>query len=379
MTIEPYTFELTPGQIDDLRQRLDRTRWPDALPDSGWNLGTNLDALQGLCRRWQTDFDFQSFLSRCNRFPQFTTEALGQTIRFLHVRSPEPGARPLLLTHGWPGSVAEFWDVLGPLTDPVAHGLDPAGALHVVAPSLPGYGFSGPTTQPGWDIGRVADAFAELMAALGYDRFFCQGGDWGSMVSSEISRRQPSRVAALHLNLLVAPRLKDVPPTEEEEAQIERSSAFLALESAYQQIQGTKPQTLAYGLTDSPAGLAAWILEKFQSWTGAAGLAEFAPDRLLDNLSVYWFTGTINSSMRLYYESIGPRNTGRRQGRPPSDVPTGFACYPGEPFNSPRRWIEAAYDIVRWSDMPRGGHFPAMQVPEDFVAEVSGFFAQRPL
>jgi microsomal epoxide hydrolase len=381
MSIDPFTFTLEPGAVADLHDRLARTRWPDELPGGGWARGTELGSLQEVCRHWRDDFDFDAFVERCNRFPQLMATIDGQRIHLLHVRSPEPGARPLLLTHGWPGSVAEFWDVIGPLTDPAAHGGDPATALHVVAPSLPGYGFGGPTTEPGWDIGRVADAFGELMAVLGYDRYFCQGGDWGSMVASEMSRRHPEHVAALHLNLLVAGPPKDAaaPAEGAEAAEIETSAGFRALESAYQQIQGTKPQTLAYGLTDSPAGLAGWILEKFEAWTGGDGLASFPVDRLLDNLSIYWFTGTINSSMRMYHETIGPARVGPRLGRPDTSVPIGFARYPGEPFNSPRRWVEAAFNIVRWTDMPAGGHFPAMQVPDDFVREVGGFFATRPL
>jgi len=381
---EPWTFELDPAAVEDLRDRLGRTRWPDELPGVGWTRGTALSPLQELCRRWRDDFDFDAFVDRVNRFPQVTTTVDGQDLHLLHVRSPEPGARPLLLAHGWPGSVAEFWDVLGPLTDPATHGRDPAGAFHVVAPSLPGYGFSGPTREAGWDVGRTAGAFAEVMDRLGYDRYFCQGGDWGSMVVSELSARHPDRVAALHLNLLVAGPPKDGPgPVDEaeeaEEAELAASARFRALESAYQQVHATRPQSLAYGLTDSPAGLAGWILEKFQAWTGGDGLAAFSPDRLLDNLSIYWFTCTINASMRMYHETIGPERVGPRVGRPHPEVPIGFARYPGEPFNSPRRWIESAFNVVRWSDLPAGGHFPAMQVPDLFVDEVSSFFATRPL
>lgn len=377
--IAPFTFQLGDAAVADLRDRLSRTRWPDVLPDSGWARGAALDAVRPLVERWAEGYDFEAFVARCNQFPQVTTVIDGQQVHAIHARSPEPDAVPLIMTHGWPGSVAELFDVIGPLSDPRAHGLDPALAFHVVAPSLPGYGFSGPTSEAGWDIHRVATAFGELMSRLGYDRYFAQGGDWGSMVTSSLSTQFPEQVAAIHLTLLVAGPPKDgSEPTEAETAEMTARGAYMAMETGYQGIQATKPQTLGVALNDSPAGLATWILEKFHGWTGGDGLGEFDPDRLLDNLSIYWFTQTIHSSTRLYYETTGPAGMGRL--KPASaTVPMGFAHYPGEPFNSPRRWLEARFNIVHWADMAHGGHFAAMQVPGPFVDDLRTFFGSQSL
>ena len=380
--INPFSVEVTESVISDLRSRLAGARWPDQLANDGWEYGTELRQLQDLCRHWESAFDWDGFIERRNRFPQIVCSVDGQRIHAVHARSPEPGARPLLLTHGWPGSVAEFDDVIGPLTDPVAHGGDAADAFHVVAPSLPGYGFSGPTTEPGWDGHRIARAFAELMAQLGYDRFFAQGGDWGSMVTMSVAGQFPDRVAAIHVNLLMAPPPEGEAPTEGLDQQdldrLARAQAFLATETGYQAIQSTKPQSLAYGLTDSPVGLAGWILEKFRTWSDCGGDVGrvFTKDRLLDNISIYWLTGTINSSMRLYYETLGP---GRFDPGPPVTVPVGHAVYPAEIYGSPRAWAEAAYDIVHWTEQPSGGHFAAMEVPELFVDDVRQCFRALPL
>jgi epoxide hydrolase len=271
--------------------------------------------------------------------------------------------------------VAEFFDVIGPLSDPVAHGGEAADAFHVVAPSLPGYGFSGPTTELGWNIERTARAFVEVMDRLGYDRFFAQGGDWGSFVSSSLATAFPNRVAAVHLNLVMAGPPDDN-PTEEEKAEAAKLATFVATESGYQGIHATKPQTLAYGLTDSPAGLAGWILEKFHGWSGPDGDQRFNLDRLLDNISIYWLTGTINSSMRMYYEMMNPL-TGARLRPRPLDVPVGIGRYPDEPFTAPRRWVEATHHPVYVSEPPAGGHFPAMQVPQLFVDDLRAFFRSR--
>lgn len=370
----PFEVAVSNDEITDLRDRLAATRWPDQLSGSGWTYGTDLEYLQRLCQYWREDFDWDAFESRLNAFDQFTTPIDGQRIHFYHVRSPDPDAHPLLLSHGWPGSVVEFLDVLGPLTDPAAHGDASADAFHVVAPSLPGYGFSGPTADPGWDVARIADAFAELMEMLGYDSYLAQGGDWGALVSTLLAADHPDRVDALHTNMIMAgpPDVDD--PTamldEEELADLEATREFRETGTGYYELQATKPQTAAYGLTDSPAGLAAWIVEKFHGWSDCDRNPEesFDRDRLLDNLSVYWLTGTINASMRLYYETDPGALVPDRV-----EVPMGHARYPAEISKTPRSWAEEIYNVVHWAELPAGGHFAAMEVPELFVEDLRTF------
>ncbi|MFB6170934.1 MAG: epoxide hydrolase family protein [Haloarculaceae archaeon] len=375
--VEPFEVEVADSEVADLRRRLADARWPDQLPGAGWAYGTDRDYLQELCGYWRESFDWTAFEARCNAFDQYRTEVDGQSLHFYHVRSPEPDATPLLLSHGWPGSVAEFLDVLGPLSDPAAHGGDPGDAFHVVAPSLPGYGFSGPTTEQGVDVPAIADAFAALMDQLGYDSYVAQGGDWGAMVTARLGADYPDRVDAIHLNMLPAapPDVED--PTAmldaAERADLAATKEFRETETAYFEMQATKPQTAAYGLTDSPVGLAGWIVEKFHGWSSAVDSPEerFDRDRLLDNLSIYWLTGTINASMRLYYE------TDRRAALPDAvPVPTGHARYPAEISRTPRTWAEEVYDLVYWVEMPEGGHFAAMEVPELFVEDVRTFFGE---
>jgi len=375
--IVPFRVAVSDAVIDDLRDRLSRTRWPDQIEGSDWEYGADAGYLQKLCAYWERAFDWRRFEDRFNRFPQFATEIDGQRIHFYHVRSPEPDARPLILSHGWPGSVAEFLDVLGPLSDPAAHGGNPRDAFHVVAPSLPGFGFSGPTHERGYDSRRIASAFDRLMVGLGYEHYFAQGGDKGTRISILLGGCYPERVSAIHLNLVSAPALDPANPRASlnaaELAELDRMAEFAARETGYQQIQRTKPQSLAYGLTDSPAGMAAWIVEKFRAWSDCGGDVErsFSRDRLLDNISVYWLTGTINSSMRLYFEDHGP---GRDTQLPDVKVPVGHAHFPAEIITCPRRWAEAKFNITRWTDMPRGGHFPAMEVPDLFTDEIRAFF-----
>lgn len=372
--IQPFEVDVAADEIDDLRRRLSETQWPDSPPDEGWEYGTNLEYVRELCDYWREQFDWTDFEHRLNRFDQFTTTIDGQRVHFYHVRSPEPSAVPLLLSHGWPGSVVEFLDVLGPLADPVAHGGDPDDAFHVVAPSLPGYGFSGPTRERGYDVRRIAATFAELMERLGYDRFVAQGGDWGALVAALLGADYPERLLAIHTNLLfVSPSRFDDPMEMLDEKGMDdyrATKAALDGETGYQEIQSTKPQTLAYGLTDSPAGLAAWILEKFRTWSDCDGDLEtsFGRDRLLDNLSVYWLTKTINSSMRLYYETDLKQVVPERVA-----VPTGHARYPVEISRTPRAWAEEVYNITRWAMMPEGGHFAAMEVPDLFVDDLREF------
>ena len=312
-----------------------------------------------------------------NAWPNFVTTAAGERVHFIHARSPHVDATPIVLTHGWPGSFVEFLDVIGPLTDPTAHGGRAEDAFHVVVPSMPGYGFSGPTTQPAFHVDRVADAIAEVMDQLGYDRYIAQGGDWGAIVTRRLGEAYADRLLGVHVNMLFAFPGPDEDAmagvTEAELARMTASGARIADGTGYMAIQGTKPQTLAYGLTDSPAGLAAWILEKFQAWSDLepGGLAAtYGWDRLLDNLSVYWFTNTAGSAARLYAESSRAGNGAAQAWAGRVDVPTGHALYPYELMQTPRAWADRRYDIVHWAEQDRGGHFAAFERPDAFVADL---------
>ena len=374
--IKSFEIAVADEVLEDLRERLGRTRWPDQIPGAEWDYGTELSYIQDLCEYWRTEYDWREHEARFNAFDHFRTEIDGQNVHFIHARSPLAEATPLIITHGWPGSVTEFLRVIDPLRDPEAHGGDPADAFHVVAPSLPGYGWSGPTADRGWGPGRVAKAWAQLMARLGYGRYIGQGGDWGSMITLRLGQTDSDHVAGVHVNMLIA-----LPPegddgsgvTEEEMAGLAAAGEFFENETGYQQIQGTKPQTLGYGLTDSPAGLAAWIAEKFLAWTDNDGTIESAVDRddLLTNITVYWVTGTINSSIRLYYEAM---KSGEWSGWGQSvDVPVGAAVFPKEIIRSPRKYAEAAYDLRHWTVMPEGGHFAAMEEPSLLVDDIRAF------
>ena len=373
--ISPYRIDIPQGALDDLRDRLGRTRWPDELPGVGWDLGVPLDYLKGLAEYWATTYDWRGQEAALNEFAQFTTVIDDQNVHFLHVRSPEPEALPLLITHGWPGSVAEFLDIIGPLADPAAHGGDPADAFHVIAPSIPGFGFSGPTHETGWNTVRVARAWAELMRRLGYERYGAQGGDTGALVSPELGRIDPEHLAGIHVNnLLTFPsgQLDDL--SDADQGRLKLMQRWQNEMAGYASIQSTRPQTLAYALTDSPAVQLAWIVEKFKEWTDpAAGLPEDAVDRdrLLTDVSIYWLTATAGSSARLYYE--GAKSWG--QPTEPSAVPTGVAVFPMD--ITIRSIAESQHNIVHWTEFDRGGHFAAMEAPDLLVADVREFF--RPL
>ncbi|WP_431278864.1 epoxide hydrolase family protein [Leifsonia poae] len=325
--IRPFRMQIDQSRLDDLDNRLAATRWPDELPGVGWSYGVPANYARRLADYWQTGYDWREAESRLNAFPQFTTQIDGQNVHFLHVRSPEPGALPLILTHGWPGSIAEFEKIIGPLTDPAAHGGDPADAFHVVAPSIPGFGFSGPTTETGWDLDRVARAWAELMHRLGYDRYGAQGGDSGSVISPTLGRLAPEHVVGVHVNGGLGFPTGD--PAEFENltpAELGRLAQYQDMDrSGYAIIQSTRPQTLAFGLEDSPAGQLAWIVEKFKEWTDPAReLPEDAVDidQLLTNVSIYWFTETAASSARLYKE--GQKGWGATVDY--SAIPTAWPC-----------------------------------------------------
>jgi microsomal epoxide hydrolase len=305
-----------------------------------------------------------------NALPQFTTTIDGQRIHFVHQRSTHDRAVPIIMTHGWPGSIVEFVDVIPKLAEPGGDGT----AFHVVAPSLPGYGFSGPTGDRGWDPTRIARAFAELMRAVGYDRYIAQGGDWGAQVSTRLAAIDAEHCAGLHLNMPLAGRPKeDVELDDDARADLETFAEFQRDESAYAQLQGTKPQTAGVALNDSPAGLLAWIVEKFQRWSDCGGDVEraFTRDQLITNVMVYWVTGTITSSMRLYWEARHAHEASEYVA-----VPTAVARYPEEPLRLPRAWVERAYNVVRWANMPRGGHFAAMEQPDLFVDDLRAFAAE---
>ena len=370
---EPFRVAVPDEALADLRARLTHARWPNEIVGAGWDYGTDLGYLRDLVGYWGNGFDWRAREAALNSFDQFTTSIDGQRVHFVHQRSAVPDALPLLLVHGWPGSVVEFLDAIPLLSSPA----DPADAFHVVAPSLPGYAFSGPTSEPGWHPRRMASAFGRLMASLGYDRYGVQGGDWGSIVVANVADLEPDHVAGLHLNFLSAPRPageRTASLPAEEQSRIEEMRAWQQNESGYSAIQGTKPQTVGYALDDSPVGLAGWIVEKFRGWSDCGGDVErsFTRDQLLTNVSVYWFTATATSSARLYFEM-------RRAGaaavpQAPITVPTGVANYPGEVTKVPRAWAERRYNITHWVDMPRGGHFAAMEVPELFVDDVRAFF-----
>jgi pimeloyl-ACP methyl ester carboxylesterase len=386
--IRPFRLDVPQSDLDDLHARLDRTRWPEGLPATGWAYGVPTDYLRDLVRYWRHAYDWRAAEARLNEWPQFTTTIDGANVHFAHVRSPEPHATPLVITHGWPGSIVEFLDVVGPLADPAAHGGDPADAFHVVVPSIPGFGLSGPVTESGWEAGRVADAWAELMSRLGYERFGAQGGDWGAAISRELGRAHPDRVIGVHLNLLPGAQAAKEPTAEELEAlgpeerehtlrSWRRWVAFSSEGIGYYHQQATRPQTLAYGLSDSPVGQLAWIIEKFREWTDSEELPEEAVDRdrLLTNVMLYWLTGTAGSSARIYYER--QHTTGRAAApQEPSTVPTALALFPAEPQIPLRRKAERTENLVRWTEFDRGGHFAAMEEPDLLVDDVRAFFRQ---
>jgi pimeloyl-ACP methyl ester carboxylesterase len=380
--VEQFRIEFAPSELTDLRDRLTRTRWPEKETVDDWSQGVPLAYLRDLCGYWADGYDWPATQARLNELPHFRTTLDGLGVHFVHVRSPYADALPLVITHGWPGSIIEFEKVLGPLSDPVAFGGDAADAFHVVCPSLPGYGFSDKPAGPGWNVQRIASAWATLMARLGYSRYGAQGGDWGNSITTCIGQQDLDHVVGIHLNPpIVAPD----PETFGDLTDQERS-ARAALEhardweSGYSEEQATKPQTVGYALVDSPAGLCAWIVEKFWSWTDCDGdLANvLTRDEVLDDVTLYWLTATGASSARLYWESI--RQVSEWFTRSNSDtvaVPTGCSIFPKEVIRPSRRWAAKRYtDIRQWHELEKGGHFAAFEQPEVFVDEVRAFFRQ---
>jgi microsomal epoxide hydrolase len=374
-SIRPFHIEIPQAQLDDLHDRLARTRWPDELPGVGWAYGVPLNYLRELAEYWRTEYDWRRHEARLNEFSQFTTEIDGQNVHFMHVRSPEADALPLIITHGWPGSIVEFLNIIEPLTNPSAHGSDARDAFHLVLPSMPGYAFSGPTKDQGWNVRRIARAWAELMRRLGYQRYGAQGGDWGAGVSRDLGLVDPDHVVGVHVNMLATFPPGDAGATEslsdEEKARLQLGSRYQNELSGYNRIQATRPQTLAYGLTDSPVGQLAWIVEKFKEWTDSVDAPEDAVDRdgILTNVMLYWLTGTAGSSARLYKESA---LSWSRPG--PSPVPMGVAVFPRDLILPIRRFAEPTHNILHWSEFDRGGHFAAMEVPDLLIGDVRTFF-----
>lgn len=373
MSIRELNIHIDQAVLDDLRERLNRTRWPDELPGQVGRWGTRRAYLQQLCASWANDYDWRETERRINSYPNFLATIDGQLIHFMWIKSTESKRIPLLVTHGWPGSVVEFLDVIEPLVHPSRHGAAGEVGFDLVIPSLPGYGWSGPTTADGWDLRRIAKAWKALMVELGYSRYAAQGGDWGAMVSARLALIDRDAMIGLHLNLALVPRVEG-PIDEREQRDLDDVVNFVKSGSAYQVIQGRSPQTLAYGLADSPAGLAGWIIDKFDRWTDNQGDLEqaIARNRLLDNITLYWVTNTINSSMRLYAEAQRSRDFGALGTR--VEVPTALAVFPKEMFRYPRSWLDKAFNLVRYTRMPRGGHFAAMEEPDLFVEDVRAFF-----
>lgn len=385
--MKPFRIDIPQAKLDDLNRRLDNTRWPTEISGAGWDRGVPLDYLKELADYWRTRYDWRAAENRLNQFPQFVTEIDGANVHFFHVRSPEPDAMPVIMSHGWPGSAAEYLDVIGPLTDPRAHGGAPADAFHLVIPSLPGFGFSGPIQEPGWHVGRIAGAWAELMRRLGYHRYVAQGGDLGSWISLTLAGVDPQHLAGAHVTFLLTPPSGD--PAEaaslgaQDRDRLAVMQRWLDHRSGYMKIQATRPQTLAYGLTDSPAGQLAWIAEKFFEWTDASKAPEDAVERdaLLTNVSIYWLTETAGSSAQLYYEMADmlPNAPVPPSLPPPIPVPLGVAVYAGDAAMPVRRLADARFpNIVQWSELDRGGHFPAMEEPDLFVADLRSFARALP-
>lgn len=375
--IRPFRIKVAQPDVDDLRERLARTRWAAGLTGAGWERGVPPDYLREVAERWRTSYDWRAHEAALNSHPQFTTVIDGATMHFLHLRSPQAEATPLLLLHGWPGSFVEFLDLIGPLTDPVAHGGAASDAFHLVIPSLPGFAFSGPLHETGWTDGRAAAALAELMARLGYDRYGVQGGDVGAFIGPLVGRAAPEQVIGVHANNLVTFPTGDPADmaalTDAEQARLGEMKRWQEELGGYMQLQGTRPHTIAHALNDTPVGQLAWIIEKFKDWTDpAAKLPEDAVDldRLLTNISLYWFTDTATSVANSYYERF--HDPAMWAPKPRGTVPTGVAVFTTD--TSIRRFADQAHNIVHWTEFDRGGHFPALEVPELLTTDIRDFF-----
>ena len=381
MDVQPFKIHIQEEVLEDLRERLARTRWPGEITDSGWDYGSNMAYIKELVDYWRTGFDWRAQEEAINTYSHFRTTVDGLGIHFIHERGKGPNPLPLIISHGWPSTFFEILKVIPLLTDPASHGGDPADSFDVVVPSLPGYGFSDLTTQRGMDFRRIADLWVELMDGLGYRPFVAHGSDWGVLITSWLGYTyHPDRVTGIHATGAGGARPYLGPGSRElsdrERIYLEEQEKWRQDEQGYFHIQQTKPQTLGYGLNDSPAGLAAWIVEKFRTWSDCDGDVEkrFTKDELLTNLTIYWATQTINSSTRLYYESRNSFSSWSLAQGERVQAPSAVARFPKDQVQVPREWSERSHNIQRWTEMPRGGHFPAMEEPELLVEDMRAFF-----
>jgi len=377
MSIQRFQVNIPQATLDDLRERLARTRWPDAVEGAGWDYGTNLDYLKSLVAYWQHEYDWRAQEAMLNQFAQFRAEIDGFGIHFVHERGQGPNPLPIVITHGWPSSFFEMLKIIPLLTDPARHGGNPADSFDVIVPSLPGFGFSDRPNVRGMTLERTADLWARLMTeALGYGRFAAAGEDWGAMATRQLALKHPELLLGIHLTYLGYPSsLPDQSNlSEAEKRYLSAIQHWVMREGAYALIQSSKPQTLTYGLNDSPTGLAAWIVEKFRSWSDCDGNVErrFSKDELLTNIMIYWVTETINSSVRTYYENANTSSSLQPGQR--IEVPTDVALFPKDLSLPPREWAERSFRVERWTEMPRGGHFAAMEEPELLAEDIRAFF-----
>ena len=382
MAVEPFKIEVSDSDLDDLRARLERTRWPDELPGTGWDYGSNLDYIKELVDYWRTKFDWRAQEQLINSFSHFKTDVDGLGIHFIHEKGKGPNPMPLVVTHGWPGTFFEMHKIISFLSDPASHGGDADDAFDIVVPSMPGYGFSDHPAKHGLDVFYVGELWAKLMSDnLGYQRFGAQGGDWGASVTAKLGFSHPDKIIGIHSTSVTRPTPYLGPGTRElseaEKSTIQHRTDWQESEGGYAHIQGTKPQTLSYGLNDSPVGLAAWIVEKYRTWSDCGGNVEsrFTKDELLTTITIYWVTQSIGSSAKLYYET-NRKPWNLKQGER-IEVPCGIASFPGENTVPLREWAERSYNIQHWTDMPSGGHFAALEEPVNLVEDIRKFF--RPL
>ncbi len=376
--VSEFQIDIPEDEIIDLKNRLARTRWPDAETPDGWSQGLPLEYHQAFCKYWETDYDWYKSQKKLNQFPQFKSRFDGIDIHFVHVQSKEMNARPLIITHGWPGSIVEFQKVIEPLTDPVGHGGKPEDAFHVICPSLPGFGFSDKPTQTGWGVIKIAEVWNQLMLRLGYDSYFAQGGDWGSAVTTMIGLQNLGACKGIHVNMPSAPPTKEAlsDPDDKDKKALAAGQFYQQWDSGYSKQQATRPQTLGYGLSDSPSGQAGWVLEKFYAWTDCNGHPEnvLSRDELLDNIMLYWLPNNGASSARLYWESFA-KSFGN-EGTNGVQLPTGCSIFPKEIVATPRPWAEQRYkNIQYWNELDKGGHFAAFEQPGLFVEEMRKCFA----
>ncbi len=371
--VNPFSINVSDEILEDLSTRLANTRWPEAEPVGDWSQGAPLAWIQEVCTYWKDAYDWRAREAALNRFDHFTTTLDGLDFHFVHQRSPHENALPLVMTHGWPGSIVEFHKVIEPLVDPTKHGGSASDAFHLILPTLPGFGFSGKPTETGWGVERTAKAWTELMGRLGYEHYVAQGGDWGSAVTTALGWMDPEHCKAIHVTLAMGTRPKvDGEPTAQEQRALDGLKHYNDWDSGYSKEQSTRPQTIGYALNDSPTGQAAWILEKFWAWTDCDGHPEnvLTRDELLDNVMLYWATASGASSARIYWQSF------RRSERHPVTIPTGVAVYPKEIVPPVRKWMEAEYfpNIQHWAELGKGGHFAAFEQPDTFVEDLRTFF-----